>query len=213
MVTGVIYRYISPSGKSYIGQTTNERHRRSTWFCDKYRYAGAAINRARAKYGPENFVYEILSKKDYPNKNIATEELDRLESYYIGYYDAYKNGYNNTFGGQTTRGIRKSRESIEKQRNSLRGRKQPKEEIERRRKSLTGIKHTKEATENSKRLRRTSGRLKKIVQYSLEGELIRVWSCVAEAAESLKIIDKNVYRAIKTNGKYKGFYWKYYGKI
>lgn len=28
MVTGVIYKYTSPSGKVYIGQTTNELYRR-----------------------------------------------------------------------------------------------------------------------------------------------------------------------------------------
>lgn len=31
MVVGIIYRYISPSGKSYIGQTTNENIRREHW--------------------------------------------------------------------------------------------------------------------------------------------------------------------------------------
>lgn len=209
MVTGVIYKYTSPSGKSYIGQTTNERHRRATWFCNKYRYAGAAINRARAKYGPENFTYEILYKNEFCNKEVATMELDRLESYYIGYFDSYKNGYNNALGGLVNRGIRKSKESIEKQRNSLRGRKQPREEVEKRRIALKGSKHSKEASENSKKLRRSSGRLKKIYQYSLDGILLRMWSCVAEAAETLSIVDKNIYRAAKTHGKYKGYYWKY----
>ena len=31
MVEGIIYRYISPSGKSYIGQTTSENVRREHW--------------------------------------------------------------------------------------------------------------------------------------------------------------------------------------
>lgn len=208
MVIGIIYKYTSPSGKVYIGQTTNERHRRSTWFCSKYKYAGVAINRARAKYGPENFIYEVIHKEIFLNKKEATQKLDELETYYIQHYNSYKNGYNNTFGGSVGRGIVKSKESIEKQRKALLGRKQPKEEIERRRKSLKGIKHSKEATENSKRLRRTSGRLKKIGQYDLKGRLIKVWSCVAEIAESLNIIDKNVYRATNTRGKYKGFYWR-----
>ena len=43
MVRGIIYRYLSPSGKSYIGQTTNEKLRRRSWMSDKYHYAGAKI--------------------------------------------------------------------------------------------------------------------------------------------------------------------------
>lgn len=208
MIIGVIYKYTSPSGKVYIGQTTNERHRRATWFCEKYRYAGKAINRARAKYGPENFKYEILYKSTFPDKESATQQLDTLESYFIGKYNSYKNGYNNTLGGCVGRGIIHSKESIERQRKAMLGRKQSKEVIEKRRKSLIGIKHTKEATENSKRLRRSSGRLKQVIQYSLCGAPVRIWSCVAEAAEKLRIVDKNIYRAIKTGGRYKGFYWK-----
>nr|DAW71716.1 MAG TPA: intron associated endonuclease [Crassvirales sp.] len=32
MIIGIIYKYTSPSGKSYIGQTTNEEYRRRMWF-------------------------------------------------------------------------------------------------------------------------------------------------------------------------------------
>lgn len=50
MIEGIIYRYISPSGKSYIGQTTNEVYRRRMWF-GKGRYTGgrSKIDRARKK--------------------------------------------------------------------------------------------------------------------------------------------------------------------
>lgn len=65
MVRGIIYRYLSPSGKSYIGQTTNEKLRRRSWMSDKYHYAGAKIDRARAKYGSSSFLYEVLSEKYY----------------------------------------------------------------------------------------------------------------------------------------------------
>lgn len=212
MITGIIYKYTSPSGKVYVGQTTNERHRRATWFCIKYRYAGVAINRARAKYGPENFTYEVLYKKNFPDKYSATIELDKMETYYIGYFDSYKHGYNNSLGGSVNRGAVHSKESIEKQRQAMLGRKQSKELIEKIRKALKGTKHSEQATLNSKRLRRSSGRLKKVVQLSLDHKVVNIWSCVAEAAEVLKIVDKNIYRAIKTGGKYKGFYWKHLTK-
>ena len=64
-MTGIIYKYTSPSGKSYIGQTTNEENRRNHWFGNCVEYAGSKINRARTKYGAENFTYDILFKEDF----------------------------------------------------------------------------------------------------------------------------------------------------
>ena len=32
MVVGVVYKYTDPDGKVYIGQTTNECHRRGSFF-------------------------------------------------------------------------------------------------------------------------------------------------------------------------------------
>ena len=46
---GIIYRYTSPSGKYYIGQTTNERVRRNDFLNINQRYAGNAIDNARKK--------------------------------------------------------------------------------------------------------------------------------------------------------------------
>ena len=62
MIEGIIYRYISPSGKSYIGQTTNEVYRRRMWF-GKGRYTGgrSKIDRARKKYGPDGFGSRVSS--------------------------------------------------------------------------------------------------------------------------------------------------------
>lgn len=208
MIIGIIYKYTSPSGKVYIGQTTNERHRRNTWFCQKYRYAGVAINRARAKYGPENFTYEVLFKKKYNNKEEAIRELNNLEIYYIRLFDSYKNGYNNTIGGNTSIGHVVSHETRIKLSKINKGIKRSKESIEKARLSLLGSKHSKEAVKHSKLLRRNSGRLSKVGQYDEQGHLIIVWSCVAEAAESIGVRSTNIYRAVNTLGKYKGFYWR-----
>lgn len=60
---GIIYKYTSPSGKVYIGQTRCERTRRSRWFNINKPYAGPKINAARSKYGPTNFKYEVLLEK------------------------------------------------------------------------------------------------------------------------------------------------------
>lgn len=63
MITGIIYKYISPSNKVYIGQTINEYERKHA-FLTREKYAGDKIDNARKKYGPVNFKYEILEKHE-----------------------------------------------------------------------------------------------------------------------------------------------------
>ena len=99
MIRGIIYKYTSPSGKHYIGQTTNENQRRKAFNNLNLQYAGLKIDNARRKYSPSNFTYEILEERYYDNFNNCKEDLDRLESYYIGKYDSFNNGYNSTLGG------------------------------------------------------------------------------------------------------------------
>lgn len=123
MVEGIIYRYISPNGKSYIGQTTNERLRRRSWFSGKYHYAGAKIDRARAKYGRNAFAYEVLVRNTYSSKELAISDLNKLEIYYIGLYDSYRNGYNCTIGGDGVVGFKMTECQITKLRAANYGKK------------------------------------------------------------------------------------------
>lgn len=110
MITGIIYKYTSPSGKVYIGQTTNERIRREHWNMEGP-YAGEKINRAREKYGFKNFTYEVLIRREYSSTEEAKVDLDTLEIYYIGLYDSYRHGYNCTIGGNTTLGYKHSKKT------------------------------------------------------------------------------------------------------
>lgn len=99
MIRGIIYKYTSPSGKSYIGQTINEKGRRSNWFSSNYEYAGTAINRARAKYGRDAFTYEVLFTRLFQTKKEAKDLLNAMEKYFIEKYDTFKSGYNCDKGG------------------------------------------------------------------------------------------------------------------
>lgn len=110
MLIGIIYKYTSPIGKVYIGQTTEERRRRRTFMNINKTYGGDKIDRARVKYGPEKFSYEILEKMSFSDPLEARDKLDELEEFYIRYYNSYKKGYNMTYGGFTTRGFRFSDE-------------------------------------------------------------------------------------------------------
>ena len=55
MIRGIIYKYTSPSGKVYIGQTINEKDRRKHFLIQKLSYGGIKIDTARAKYNPEKY--------------------------------------------------------------------------------------------------------------------------------------------------------------
>lgn len=101
---GIIYKYTSPSGKVYIGQTLDETRRRNEFLDLSVKYAGKRIENARIKYGPDNFIYEILEKKQYDTIENALYDLNIMESYYIGKFDSYYNGYNMTYGGEGVRG-------------------------------------------------------------------------------------------------------------
>lgn len=96
---GVIY--VRPNlinGKKYVGQATtkNFKSRQNRWKSNSYRYAGKAINAARAKYGIEAFGFEILKECD-------DKELNFWEKYYIKELNTkVPYGYNMTDGGDST---------------------------------------------------------------------------------------------------------------
>ena len=113
MIEGVIYRYKSPSGKYYIGQTINEERRRRCFLYDRY-YGGSKIDRARRKYGPENFEYTVLIKITGDNTDEVKQYLDTLEIGFIKMYDSVKNGYNITAGGEGCVGFHHTEESKRK---------------------------------------------------------------------------------------------------
>lgn len=116
MIRGIIYKYISPSNKVYIGQTINEKDRRKHFLNTQLSYGGNKIDNARRKYGPENFIYIILEEKWYYTKEDASKDLDLLECYYIGLNNSYENGYNSTLGGGTTTGYKFTKEQKETER-------------------------------------------------------------------------------------------------
>ena len=108
---GVIYlRTNKVNGKQYVGQVTTKRFkaRQNKWKSNSYRYAGKAINNARAKYGIDAFDFEILKECD-------DKELDFWEMYYIKELNTkVPNGYNMTDGGEGRSGSSVSKETRKK---------------------------------------------------------------------------------------------------
>ncbi len=95
---------------SYIGKTIRSLKSRKT------EHVNDALNntdnfyftRALKKYGVDNFDWDIIDECD------DIDELNRLEVYYIGYYDTYDNGYNLTIGGEGINGYEHTEEAKEK---------------------------------------------------------------------------------------------------
>ena len=90
---GYIYKYTSPSGKSYIGQTDRSLAARAGSRGQNYKDC-PIFNQAIQKYGWQNFEVTILAE-------VPKSQLDEAEKKYIHLFNTEKpNGYNSNEGGQ-----------------------------------------------------------------------------------------------------------------
>lgn len=92
---GYIYKYTSPSGKSYIGQTSGSLKSRAKNLCSGNGYKKCSLFwKAIQKYGWLNFQVEILEE-------VPIEQLNEREQYYIDFFQTCgQRGYNLTNGGE-----------------------------------------------------------------------------------------------------------------
>lgn len=98
------------NGKQYIGQT---KHDDNTRLKEHFQIAehtkrNLHLYNVIRKYGKDNFEITILKN------NLLEDELDKWEIYYIGKYNTFENGYNNTLGGGGIRGYHHSEETKQK---------------------------------------------------------------------------------------------------
>lgn len=209
MVEGIVYKYTSPSGKVYIGQTTREVYRRRMWFgSGRHTGGNSKIDRARKKYGPENFIYGILIKNYYSSIESATEDLNRWETYYIGYYDSYRNGYNCTLGGDGSRGYKPTVETRVNISKSLKGKKKPVGFGTKVSVNMKGVPKSDSCKRKLSKARKSIA--KQILQFTLEGTLIKVWDNIDAVSKNFNCSRETV--AACCRGKRKtalGFTWKY----
>ena len=112
MKKGYIYKITSPTGKIYIGKTTNLNVRFKDYKkcnCKTQKILCSSLK----KYGFKNHNIEILNEGFY-----SDTELSNLEIYYIGVYNSFNrnnvNGMNLTLGGEGTTGKILSEESRKK---------------------------------------------------------------------------------------------------
>lgn len=174
-----------------------------------YRHKYNALNTKRnqyfylsiRKYGIENFNFEeiYVSLDKY-------HCLQVMESYFIKEYDSANTGYNMTIGGEGCLNYKHS-DSVRKtlshigttkigEKNSFFGKKHKTETIE------------KNKNKNIETLTKLKGR--KIAQYSMDGNLIRLYNSVRSAAREIGRSHPSILNCCKGNLKHAhGFVWKY----
>lgn len=84
--------------KVYIGQTTQGSEERFKQHLKLLKSSEKQlIHKAIKKYGKEHFYFEVLET------DLAINELDKREEYWIRYYDSVNRGYNLCYGGKQSR--------------------------------------------------------------------------------------------------------------
>lgn len=93
---GIIYKYIFPDGKVYIGQTRNPEKRKREHTDPKTGPANTGFWEAYQRFG--TYEYEVIREIESDNEDELTDLLNRWESGYIYQYkaDNPKYGYNRT---------------------------------------------------------------------------------------------------------------------
>lgn len=88
----IVYKHTSPSGKVYIGITSQKPQRR--WDNGKGYKGCIKFFNAILKYGWDNMEHTILSS------NLSKEEAETIEKSLISYYKSLNLSYNITDGGE-----------------------------------------------------------------------------------------------------------------
>lgn len=194
MTKFVVYKHTSPSGKVYIGITSQKPESRwrqgKGYIKNKYFYA------AISKYGWDAFEHTIL-KDNLPEQCAKTWEKILIAKYQS---TNPKKGYNFSSGGEGAfgrygkehplYGRRLSDEHRKKLSDSHKGNKPSKDDLQKRSASMKG-KNTKS-----------------ICKYDLNHNLIETFTSIKEAANSVNGCYKHFKRDI-SKGTYKGYIWEY----
>ena len=216
-----VYEHKMPNGKRYIGITSLEPKKR--WLNGRGYKTNEYLYNAIKKYGWENIEHSIIKT------NLTKEEAEQMEKDLIAYFHSneHDHGYNWADGGSAYKHSIESRKKMseahmgmrynigvpfteERKRHlsenhaDVRGEKNP----------MYGKKWTAEelAIRQSHRVYKYGGEnptARKICQYTMDGELVKVWGSISEASKvycrtSIKDCLKGKYK------KHKGYIWRYY---
>ena len=197
--------------KIYIGKTTRTVALRFEEHFKKTSGSNSYIDNDMADKGIEHFKYEILEE-------CSTEILSEREKYWIAYYHSYVkdpscngNGYNLTPGGD---GISLSDKIINKIRELWEKGESVQSIADSLNLSHSTVYHRIQKYEdfNSKenKKRATQKYFKPVDQYTIDGQFIKTFESLSEAARELNIPKTtNILQAIKTHTICYGFRWAF----
>jgi group I intron endonuclease len=168
-----IYKIVSPSGKTYIGQSV-DIERRKIQYKNKHCKDQPRIFNSIKKYGWEKHIHEIIEE-------CLIEQLDKKETFYkqqfineFGWTKALFCGLHDTGGGHKTeehkRKISESHKGMKKEWVS---------------KNLKGQKHTPERIAHRTKI--LKNKYNPIYQYDLEGNFIKEWKTAKKASKMLNL--------------------------
>lgn len=188
------------NNKIYIGQSHNieERIKRHKKRKDYEEYKDIHLYRAMRKYGIENFSFEIIEE-------CSIDRLDEREIYWIKYYNSFNEGYNETLGGGggTLYDYNQIKNLWDEGLNVT--------EIS---KYLNCNKGTVERALNSYNCRNRQERgFKPVCQYTLQGNFLKEYESIAEAARQTKCDPTAIVNCCKHKIKQtKNYCWSYKGE-
>ena len=190
------------NGKSYIGQTSKSSIEER--FNEHWRSRNSkrfALQNALIKYGKENFNLELLEETDNPSER---------EKFYIEYYNTFKDGYNETRGGEgESRLPYTDKEIIDFYLNSCYYKKECLEHFDICNDTLNNI--LKRNNIQEKQTKNTSA-TKRIAKYTKDDIFIQEYDSIREAALELGNVNKESHIIKVCRGERKSAYnfkWKY----
>ena len=207
-----IYKYTFPNGKVYIGMTKNPLKDR---FNCGYKH-NELLETAIKEYGWNGFEHDIIAD------NLTKEQAEELEIKYIKEYDAtnHEKGYNISYGGSSTyKGLKHTEEYKRRLSQINKGRTVS---IETRRKlsvankgKLVGelnpnYKRPKREEEILKQYESHRHEMKKVSQYSLDGQKIATFDSVHQASKYSGVARNQIRLCAIGQTKHpKKYMWKY----
>lgn len=205
-----IYKLTFPNNKVYIGQSINlEKRLREHYNESRYLRGNMVVHKAIAKYGWDYIQKDVIITLPIYNQ----VQLDGYEKFWINVHQSRdrKLGYNIAPGGlgggcglsgvnHPNFGKPRSEESKLKQsisakkfwENNVEGREQVRNRMLGKQYSL-GLKLSKETIE---KIALNNPRKRKILQYSKDGNFIREWETMQEAANFYKVNATSILRAL-----------------
>lgn len=208
MGTGIIYKITNKiNNKIYIGITTRTLETR---WKEHLRHSSQKIDIAINEFGKENFIIEQIEE-------CSNEMLDEREQFWISYYNSFNDGYNLTSGGRDNKVIFKPNkiEEVLILWNNGYGQKGITEltglNVETVRNYLLKNGITKEDIRKRQGQLIAKSKAKFVNQYDLNGNFIKTWKSIAEAARAFNAkTGSNITSVCKGERKSAyGYKWKY----